>query len=229
MQNSATAIKAEPLTEQRVWLMQIGAHLLSLGPLAWMLWQLYDGQIAGDVVAILTHRTGWWALSFLLLSLAMTPLRHLTGSPIWNKFRRMLGLWAFALASLHLGIYLALDLQQDWQNIFSDVLKRPYISVGFSAWLMMIPLALTSNRLAMRALGGRWKKLHKSVYLIAVFAVLHFLWLVKKDLMEPSLFAAALAILLIFRVYLAWRLKSQSRSTSNKSRGSGTADKFALK
>ena len=180
--------------------LKILAHLVAALPLALMLKDTFSNGLGADPVRTLTLRTGWWALSFLLLCLAMTPMRKLTGHTGWIHYRRMLGLWAFAFACCHLSIYLLLDLQGHWPQIFTDILKRPYITVGFTAWLLLIPLALTSTQAMMRKLGRRWRQLHKLIYLSAPLGVLHFLWLVKKDLTAPLIFAAVLAVLLAARL-----------------------------
>jgi sulfoxide reductase heme-binding subunit YedZ len=156
-------------------------------------------------VAALTHGTGDWALRLLLLSLAMTPLRRLLGQPWPIRFRRLVGLYAFFYACLHLSIYLVLDLGGYWTQIFEDIAKRPYITVGFGAWLLLLPLALTSTRGWIRRLGRRWGQLHRLVYVAGGLAVLHFLWLVKSDLREPLVYAAVLALLLGLRLW--WRLR----------------------
>ena len=180
--------------------LKILAHLAAALPLALMLKDTFSNSLGADPVRMLTLRSGWWALSFLLLCLAMTPLRKLSGHTGWMRYRRMLGLWAFALVCCHLSIYLVLDLQGHWAQIFTDILKRPYMTVGFTAWLLLVPLALTSTQAMMRKLGWRWRQLHKLIYLIAPLGVLHFLWLVKKDLTEPLIFAAVLAVLLAARL-----------------------------
>jgi methionine sulfoxide reductase heme-binding subunit len=179
---------------------RIFLHCLAALPLLLAAIDVFHNTLGADPVRALTLRTGWWALFFLLASLAMTPLRKLTGSTHWLRIRRMLGLWAFAFACVHLSIYLVLDLQGEWRQIFSDILKRPYITVGFSAWLLLIPLAMTSTQAMIRRLGKRWRQLHKLVYVIAPLGVLHFIWLVKKDLTEPLIFAAVLAVLLALRL-----------------------------
>ena len=176
------------------------AHTLAAVPLLLMIVDALLNKLGADPVRTLTLHTGWWGLSFLLLSLCMTPLRRLTGSSHWLRIRRMLGLWCFALISLHLLIYVALDLQGEWPQLFVDIAKRPYITVGFAAWLLLLPLAITSNAPMMRKLGRRWAQLHRVVYLIAVLGVLHFIWLVKKDLTEPLIFAGVLGVLLAVRV-----------------------------
>lgn len=172
------------------------AHGLAAVPLLIMVGDTVFDRLGADPVRTLTLRTGWWALTFLLLSLCMTPLRRVTQSGHWLAIRRMLGLWSFALASLHLSIYVVLDLQAQWSQIFIDIVKRPYITVGFTAWVLLLPMAITSNKLMMRKLGRRWAQLHRMVYLIAVLAVLHFVWLVKKDLTEPLIFAGLFGVAL---------------------------------
>nr|WP_246372009.1 protein-methionine-sulfoxide reductase heme-binding subunit MsrQ [Lysobacter penaei] len=181
-------------------------HLLALGPLALLAWQIRQewltgsGGLGADPVAEIEHRLGLWALRFLLVTLAITPLRQATGQAVLLRFRRMMGLYAFVYASLHLLAYLVLDLRGYWTQVFEEIVKRPYITVGFLAWLMLVPLAVTSTRSAMRRLGRHWGRLHKAVYAIAVLAILHFWWVVKSDIREPMLYALVLAAL------LGWRL-----------------------
>lgn len=180
------------------------AHVLALVPLAILVQRAMTDGLGADPVAELTHRTGDWALRLLLLSLAMTPLRRLFSQPWPIRFRRMIGLYALFYASLHLGVYLVLDLQGYWPQILEDIVRRPYMTVGFAAWLLLLPLALTSTQGWMRRLGRRWSQLHRLVYAIGVLAVLHFFWLVKSDLREPGLYAGILATLLGLRIY--WKL-----------------------
>ena len=181
-------------------------HALAMAPLAILLWQAW--QVAGgididalgaDPVAEIEHRTGTWALRLLLVTLAVSPLRQLTGQAGVLRFRRMLGLYAFFYASLHLSAFLALDLRGWWNTIFEEILRRPYITVGFLAWLGLVPLAITSTRGWMRRLGRGWGRLHRLVYAVAALAVLHFWWIVKSDLREPLLYAGILAVLLGWR------------------------------
>ena len=148
---------------------------------------------------MLTHTTGDWGLRLLLLTLAVTPLRRLTGWGWLLRFRRMLGLFAFFYLSLHLVTYLWLDQFFDWAAILEDVAKRPYITAGFAAFLLLVPLALTSTRGMVRRLGWRWQTLHRLIYPAAALGVLHFFWLTKADLREPLVYASVLALLLALR------------------------------
>lgn len=189
-------------------------HALCLTPLAILAWQFLDvyrhgsDALGADPVAEVEHRLGLWALRFLLLTLAVTPLRQLTGWAVLLRFRRMLGLYAFACTTLHFAAYLVLDLRGYWTQIFEEIVKRPYITVGFAAWLLLVPLAITSTQGWMRRLGRRWGRLHLLVYPIAVLAVLHFWWLVKSDIREPALYAAILAVLLGWRAVRALRTRT---------------------
>ncbi|MBJ6977939.1 protein-methionine-sulfoxide reductase heme-binding subunit MsrQ [Luteimonas sp. MC1895] len=189
-------------------------HALALAPLAllgWKAWQVGGSDIdalGADPVAAIEHELGLWALRLLLVTLAISPLRQWLGRPELLRFRRLLGLWAFAYASLHFSAWLVLDLRGWWSQVFVEIAERPYITVGFAAWLLLLPLAVTSTRGWMRRLGRNWGRLHRLVYAIAVLAVLHFWWVVKSDVREPLLYAAILAVL------LGWRLlRRRSRTT----------------
>ncbi|MHC9086137.1 protein-methionine-sulfoxide reductase heme-binding subunit MsrQ [Luteimonas sp. RIT-PG2_3] len=194
-------------------------HALALAPLAelcWRFWRVYSGAdidaLGADPVSAIEHLLGLWALRLLLVTLAITPLRQLTGLSVLVRFRRMLGLYAFVYASLHLAAYLVLDLGGYWAQIAEEIVKRPYITVGFAAWLLLVPLAVTSTQGWMRRLGRRWSKLHKLIYPIAILAVLHFWWIVKSDIREPLLYAVILAALLGWRAWRAWRTSRITRS-----------------
>jgi len=194
-------------------------HAAALAPAAWLGWQIYEvwrtgsDMLGADPVAEVEHRTGLWALRLLLLTLAITPLRQITGQTVLLRFRRMLGLYAFFYASLHLAAYLVLDLGGYWAQIFEEIAKRPYITVGFTAWLLLVPLAVTSTLGWMRRLGRRWGQLHRLVYAVAVLAILHFWWLVKSDVREPAIYAAIVAVLLGWRV---WRRFNARRTTATR-------------
>jgi len=174
---------------------------LSLLPLAWLFW----ADPGANPVETMTHHTGRWGLHFLLLTLAVTPLRRLCHWRWLMGFRRMLGLFAFFYVCLHFGVYLIFDHFFDVSAMLDDVLKRPYITVGFLAFLLLIPLAVTSTKAMMRRLGRHWSQLHRLVYLIGILAVLHFIWLVKADLREPLIYAGILAILLGYRLWFYYR------------------------
>lgn len=174
--------------------------LLCLIPLGLLIWRAFDGALGANPVESITHATGEWALRMLLITLALTPLRMLLGRAWPIRFRRMLGLFAFFYAALHLTTYLWLDQFFVLAAIVEDVVKRPYITVGFAAFVLMLPLAITSTQGWIRRLGRRWKTLHRAVYAVAILAVLHHLWLVKADLLEPLIHALILAVLLLARV-----------------------------
>jgi sulfoxide reductase heme-binding subunit YedZ len=185
------------------WL-KLAAHGVCAVPLLLVVHDVWVQQLGPDPIAQLTHRTGIWALRLLLATLAVTPLRRLLGWPGLLRYRRLLGLWAFAYATLHLTIYLVLDLGGYWPQLFEDLTKRPFIVAGFSAWLLMVPLAATSTAWAIRRLGRRWQVLHRLVYAVGVAAVLHFWWVLKSgeviSRVEPVVYAALLAVLLVVRM-----------------------------
>jgi sulfoxide reductase heme-binding subunit YedZ len=160
------------------------------------------GRLGADPVETLQHETGAWALRLLLATLAVTPARRLLRAPALAPYRRTLGLLAFSYATLHFGVYLGLEIAGDLSALAGEVAKRPWITVGFTAFVLLVPLAATSTRAAARRLGRRWKQLHRLVYVAAACAVAHFLWLVKADLREPLLYAAVLALLLLARAAL---------------------------
>lgn len=173
---------------------------LCLLPLASLIWQILADRLGANPVEEVLHDTGSWALRLLLVTLAVTPLRRLTGYGWLVRFRRMLGLFAFFYATLHLAVYLILDRTLDWGEVITDLTERPYITVGFAAFVLLVPLAVTSTRGWQRRLRHRWQWLHRTVYLIAILGVLHFAWLVKADLLEPLIDAAVLTLLLALRL-----------------------------
>ena len=180
--------------------------VLCLVPLGRLVWLGTHRGLGANPIEYITHSTGWWTLTFLLITLSVTPLRRLTG---WNwllRLRRMLGLFAFFYVCLHFVTYIWLDQFFDWHSMVKDIAKRPFITVGFTAFLLLIPLAATStNRMVKRLGARRWQRLHRMVYIIATLGVLHFWWLVKKDIREPLLFGALLGLLLLVRVIYRMR------------------------
>ena len=189
-----------------------GVHVLALSPFVWLLADVWRNALGADPVLAITHRTGDWTLRFVLIALSITPLRRLSGWTVLARFRRLLGLYAFFYASLHLATYLVLDLGGYWAQILEDLVKRTYITLGFLAWFGLLLLASTSTRGMVRRLGRRWAQLHRLVYAVGVLGVLHYLWLVKADLREPLLYAAILALLLVLRIPAISRRTERRRS-----------------
>jgi len=180
------------------------AFLICLIPFGQLLYRAYTNDLGANPIDTITRFTGSWSLFILLASLAVTPLRRVTG---WNdliRYRRMLGLFGFFYAALHFSTYMVLDLYFDFSAIAKDILKRPYITVGFSALVLMIPLAVTSTSAMIRRLGKRWQQLHYLVYVIAILGVIHFYWLVKSDITRPAQYGLVLALLLGCRLYHKW-------------------------
>jgi sulfoxide reductase heme-binding subunit YedZ len=180
--------------------------LLCLVPFGLLVWGALTANLGANPVERITHTTGDWILRFLLITLSITPLRVLTG---WNwliRFRRMMGLFAFFYGILHLTIY-CLSIQAfNWAAIAKDITERPYITVGFLSFVLMIPLAITSTKKWITRLGGkRWQQLHRLIYVSAIGGVLHYLWLVKLDITNPVRYGIVLAVLLLFRVWTAVR------------------------
>jgi len=174
---------------------------LGLLPAVWLVYGGLSGGLGADPIETLTHVTGEWALRLLLASLAVTPLRRALGWSGLAPARRTLGLLAFGYATVHLSVYLGLDHFFDWSGIVEDVLERPYVTAGATAFLCLLPLAITSTRGWQRRLGARWVRLHRLVYAAALAAVLHHLWLVKADLRAPLIEATVLALLLAARLW----------------------------
>lgn len=182
--------------------------LLPLLYLAAGAFELAGFSLGADPVAKLLHELGQWGLRFICITLAVTPLRFMLGQPWLMNFRRMFGLYAFTYVSLHFLVWLTLDQGLYWRGILTDIAKRPYITIGFAALLMLIPLAITSTNKMMRRLGKRWQKLHRLVYVIAVLGVWHYYWEVKKDVTEPLIYAAIVAFLLGYRL---WRRQKRKQ------------------
>lgn len=196
----------------KIWLSRIKAilFLLCLIPLIRLFWLGFNDDLTANPVEFIERSTGYWSLFMLLVTLSLTPIRLLTGRTWQLQYKRMLGLFMFFYACLHITTYLWLDYSFNWPDIAKDIVKHPYVLVGAAAFLLAFPLAITSNNFMIRLLRERWKQLHNSVYLIAILGVVHFLWLVKKDIREPMLYAAILVLLLAVRVYCRFsRTKSR--------------------
>jgi methionine sulfoxide reductase heme-binding subunit len=186
---------------------KVFVFLLCLVPALLLLWDWHKDALGPNPAENIIHTNGDWTIRFLLITLSITPLRGLLGIPWLIQFRRMLGLFAFFYGSLHLLSYLWLDQFFDWAGIWKDIYKRPFITVGFAAWLLMVPLALTSTAWSIRKLGGkRWRVLHRLIYLTALGGVIHFYWLVKSDIRLPLLYGAILLVLMLYRA-VVWRVK----------------------
>lgn len=186
----------------RKWL-KLPAFVLCLAPLLWLVWGALNDGLGVNPIEYITHATGDWTLRFLLITLAVTPLRKTLRLPNLIRFRRMLGLFAFFYAVLHFITYIWLDKFFDLEEMWKDVMVRRFITVGFAAFLLLIPLALTSTRGWIRRLGGRrWQWLHRAIYLSAACGVVHYFWLVKSDIRGPLAYAAVLAVLLVWRLAL---------------------------
>jgi len=179
-----------------------------LYPFFSLAWGLLTDQLGVNPVETLTRSSGLWGLRFLLITLCVTPLRWLTGINQLIRFRRMLGLYAFFYATVHMLLYLGLDQFFDWSEIWRDIIKRPFITVGFINFIALLPLVFTSTNKMMKRLGGqRWKKLHRLTYFVAVAACLHFLMLVKADIREPVIYIFLLTGLLAVRLIYQYRQK----------------------
>ncbi|HVC20213.1 MAG TPA: protein-methionine-sulfoxide reductase heme-binding subunit MsrQ [Vicinamibacterales bacterium] len=196
------------------WIRRVGKPLVfltALAPTGWIIWEGVTDNLTANPIQELEHQTGLWLLRFLCITLAVTPLRRLTG---WNdliRFRRMLGLFAFYYGCLHFLTYFCLDQFFNLRAIMADIVKRPYITVGFTGFVLMIPLAVTSTAAMIRRLGGRrWQLLHRLIYVSAVAGVIHYWWSVKADIRSPERYAIAVAVLLGFRLLYA-AVKSRQR------------------
>lgn len=189
-------------------LLKPSVFILALLPFIYLIWGVFAGTLGANPIETLIRDLGEWALRFLLLTLMISPLRRLTGMAQLLRLRRMLGLYVFFYASLHLIVYVWLEQSLDWWAIWLDIVERPFITIGMLTFILLIPLAATSTRAAIRKLGKNWLRLHKLVYPIAIFAVVHFWWLVKADTREPLIYAVLLTILLSERILRHFRLYS---------------------
>jgi sulfoxide reductase heme-binding subunit YedZ len=201
----------KPLPDKFVRALKALVFLLCLGPVFVLTWKGFHDGLGANPIDVITRTTGRWTLTFLLITLSVTPVRKLSGLPWLIRFRRMLGLFAFFYGSLHLMTYVWLDKFFDVHAMLHDIAKRRFITAGMTAWSLMLPLALTSTTRWIRRLGGkRWQKLHRLIYFSAAAGVVHFIWLVKADLRRPLTYGAVLAVLLAYRL-IAW-LVARSRT-----------------
>jgi len=181
--------------------------IVSLWPVSSLGFAIFLNNLGANPVEFIERHFGKWALIFLCLTLSMTPLRRITHMNQWILYRRMLGLFTFFYATVHLLCYIGLDYQFAWIDIKNDIIEHRYVLVGFLGWLLLLPLAITSSDKMIRKLKFNWKKLHRLIYLIAILGVLHFLWLVKKDITEPLIYAFIIFILFLLRLNIYKRQK----------------------
>lgn len=208
------------MTRQHVlrWVLKPLVFLAALGPVAYLTWAALTDNLSANPISDITLETGTWTLRFLVMTLAVTPLRRLTQ---WNdliRFRRMLGLFAFFYGTLHFTTYLWLDQFFDLTGIGQDIWKRPFITVGFTAFVALLPLAITSTHGWIRRLGGKnWQRLHRLIYLAAVCGVVHYWWLVKSDVQRPMIYGLIFATLLGYRVVVAIRRRVPKPAVASRS------------
>ena len=183
-----------------------GVFILSTIPFLFIFYKIYFNKLGPEPVKEITHFTGEWTLIFICITLSMTPIKRLTNLTMWVSFRRMLGLFVFFYASLHLLTYVGIDYRFSWKPILNDVFKKKYIFIGFAAWVLLIPLAITSSQKMIKLLKNNWKKLHRLIYIIAIFGSLHYIWLSKTIFFKP------LVYLVIILVLLALRIKIKNRN-----------------
>jgi sulfoxide reductase heme-binding subunit YedZ len=189
---------------------KIPVFALCLVPVAMLLLRYYQNDLSADPIAFVTHATGDWTIRFLVITLAITPVRKLLKLPALIKYRRMMGLFAFFYVCLHFTTYICLDKYFDMHEIWLDVLKRRFITVGFAAFVLLIPLAITSTAGWIRRIGGkRWQWLHRITYICAILGVIHYYWLVKSDVRKPLMYAAMVAALLAYRLIVWLRARGQ--------------------
>ncbi len=201
---------------QLTWIKAL-LFVLALIPLARLFWLGVNDNLTANPIEFIERSTGTWALIILLITLSMTPIRLMTGIAWQIQLRRMMGLFMFFYACLHFTTYVWLDHWFDWSEISKHIIKHPYVLVGFSAFVLALPLAMTSTNGMMRRLGARWKQLHYTVYIVAILGVLHFWWLVKKDIREPLLYAIILFLLLGIRLYYKLKKRISIRESTKDS------------
>jgi sulfoxide reductase heme-binding subunit YedZ len=195
----------QTLSQQHIKLLKFTFFFICLIPLLRLIWQGFQDNLSANPIEFIERNTGYWTLLILLVTLSFTPLRLLTKTAWPIQLRRMFGLFMFFYAVLHITTYLFLDYSFDWLDIQKDIIKHPYVLVGFLAFVLTIPLAVTSNNAMIKKMGRSWKALHQMIYVIAILGVVHFWWLVKKDVREPILFAVVLSALLLIRIYFKYK------------------------
>ena len=185
--------------------LKFSVFILSSIPFLVIFYKIIFNKLGPEPVKEITHFTGEWTLIFICLTLSMSPLKRLTNWNKWVSFRRMLGLFVFFYATLHLLTYIGLDYRFDWSPILNDVVKKKYIFIGFAAWVLLLPLVITSSQKMVSLLKNNWKKLHRLIYVIAIFGSLHYIWLSKTIFFKPLIY------FIIILVLLALRIKTKSR------------------
>lgn len=189
------------MTARTLTVIKLALACLCVLPLLSLGWRIYQDTLGPNPIEVVTRGLGEWALLFLLITLCMTPLRHALQQSWPLRLRRMLGLFSFFYAVLHLLSYLWFDQFFEWTEILRDILKRPFITVGMLAFVLLVPLALTSTQAMQRRMGRAWAKLHRLIYVIPILAILHFFWLVKADLLRPMALTLGVVLLLGYRLY----------------------------
>ena len=195
-----------------------GLFAICLIPAALLTWRAFNGRLGANPVEFIEHATGDWAIRFLLITLAVTPLRKIISQPQLARFRKMLGLFAFFYTFVHLMMYLIFDQMFDLEAIFHDVAKRLYIMAGMAGFLMMLPLAITSTAAMVRRMGPKnWQRLHRLVYFSTLAGIVHYYWLVKSDIREPAMYAAILLVEMLYRLRMWTAKKPQPEPVASAS------------
>jgi len=180
--------------------LKLSVFFLSTIPFLLISYKIFFNKLGPEPIKEITHFTGEWTLIFICLTLSMSPLKRFTNSIVWVSFRRMLGLFVFFYATLHLLTYVGLDYRFDWSPILDDVVKKKYIFIGFAAWLLLLPLVVTSSQKMVLMLKNNWKKLHRLIYVIAIFGSLHYIWLSKTIFFKPLIYFIIIFVLLALRI-----------------------------
>ncbi len=177
-----------------------GVFILSSIPFLLILYKIFLNKLGPEPVKEITHFTGEWTLIFICLTLSMSPLKRFTKLPMWISLRKMLGLFVFFYATLHLLTYVGLDYRFDWSPILDDVVKKKFIFIGFAAWVLLLPLVITSSQRMLLMLKKNWKRLHRLIYVIAIFGSLHYIWLSKTIFFKPLIYFIIIVVLLALRI-----------------------------